>query len=190
MSLNNIEIEIRVELDSDAFSLLATNIARVGKLTKRVRQVDSYLTPRHRNFTEPAFPFEWLSIRERDGAFILNYKHFHPENVPVTDYCDEFEVRTTNGPELRKILSFLDFRNLVTVEKSRETYVLDDAFEIALDTVTDLGYFVEVEVLKDFGSIEAARGQLIEFCQRLNIDASKNDNRGYPYLLMKKRGLV
>lgn len=190
MSHDNIEIEIRIALDSDSFLQLAERVANSGRPKSSRRQVDEYFTPSHRNFVAPEFPFEWLSIRERDGTFILNYKHFHPENVPVTDYCDEFEVRTQNGHELRNILSALDFSSLVTVEKKRDTYVCDDEFEVSFDTVKDLGYFVEIEVLKDFGSIEVAREKLIKFAEGLGIDASKNDNRGYPFLLMAKRGLI
>jgi predicted adenylyl cyclase CyaB len=78
----------------------------------------------------------------------------------------------------------------VTVEKKRDTYVCEDEFEVSFDTVKDLGYFVEIEVLKDFGSVEGAREKLIKFAERLGIDASKNDNRGYPFLLMAKRGLI
>jgi len=190
MSHDNIEIEIRIALDSDSFLEITEKVTKFGRLKSSSRQVDEYFTPSHRNFVAPEFPSEWLSIRGRDGIFILNYKHFHPENVPITDYCDEFEVRTQDGEELRKILCALDFSNLVTVEKERDTYVCDDEFEIALDTVKDLGHFVEIEVLKDFGSVEVSRKKLIKFAERLGIDVSKNDNRGYPFLLMAKRGLI
>lgn len=190
MSEHGIEIELRVSLDKASFHSLKDEISRIAAPAIKMTQVDEYFTPLHRNFVKPQYPYEWLSIRNRDGAYILNYKHFHPENVPVTDYCDEYEVQTKNGESLREIFIALGFSRLVTVEKYREVYVYNDEFEIAFDDVHDLGWFIEIEVLGSIESVAEARKRLMSFANGLGIDVSKNDNRGYPYLLMVKRGLI
>lgn len=190
MSQDNVEIELRIELDETSFSVFRAKAAKIATEIRQSHQIDEYFTPPHRNFVKPDYPYEWLSIRNRDGAFVLNYKHFYPENVPVTDYCHEYEVQTNEGAELRKILLALGFQSLVAVEKHREVYVCSDEFEIALDTVNDLGYFIEIEVLKTFGSVVETRGRLNAFAVDLGLDVSKNDNRGYPFLLMEKRGII
>ena len=162
----------------------------IARFVKSTKQIDEYLTPIHRNFVEPKFPFEWLSIRRRGEKVILNYKHYYPENVEITTHCDEFESEVKNPEQLEKIFSTLDFKKLVTVEKEREIYVYNDEFEIALDKVKDLGLFIEIEAIKDFGSVEETREKLFEFAKNLGIDITKTDKRGYPYLLMKKKGLI
>ena len=67
--------------------------------------------------------------------------------------------------------------------------MFQDEFEIGLDTVKDLGFFIEIESIKDFGSVEKTRKKIFEFAELLGIDHSR-ELRGYPFLLMKKKGLI
>lgn len=190
MANNNIEIEIKIPIDESNFLKVKEKLQKITKFVKKTEQVDEYFTPVHRNFIEPKFPFEWLSIRNRGDKFILNYKHWHPENVEVATHCDEFEAEIKNPDQIKNIFSAIDFKKLVTVEKEREVFVYNNEFEIALDIVKELGHFIEIETIKDFGSVEVAREKLFEFAKNLGIDISKTDKRGYPYLLMKKKGLI
>lgn len=190
MSHNDTEIEIKIKLDENSFLKIKEMVENTAKFVKKVRQVDEYFTPAHRNFVEPKFPFEWLSIRERGGKAILNYKHFLPEDAEVHTHCDEFETELANPGAMRKIFSALDFKKLVAVDKEREVYTYEDEFEIALDVVKELGYFIEIETMKDFGTVEEARKKLFDFARILGVDVSNPDLRGYPYLLMEKNGLV
>ncbi len=190
MSHNDTEIEIKIKLEKDSFLKVRENVENTAKFVKKVQQTDEYFTPSHRNFVEPKSPFEWLSIRERGGKAILNYKHFHPENSEVHTHCDEFEAELASPEGMRKIFSALDFKKLVTVDKERESYTYEDEFEIALDVVKDLGYFIEIETMKDFGTVEEARKKLFEFAKILGVDVSNPDLRGYPFLLMEKNGML
>ena len=190
MANNDIEIEIKVPLDKDEFFVVKEKLEKIAKFVKDSSQRDAYFTPVHRNFVEPAYPFEWLSIRKRAGKCIINYKHFYPENVETFTHCDEFETEIPKAEQLEKIFLALNLRTLVTVEKQRKTYLYSDEFEIALDTVKELGHFIEIEAIKDFGSVEETRKKLFEFAKALEIDISKTDKRGYPYLLMAKKGLI
>ncbi len=184
------EIEIKIPLNEDEFSKLKERLKEMAKFVKTSQQTDEYFTPAHRNFLEPEFPFEWLSIRKREGKTILNYKHFYPENVKTFTHCDEFETEINNLDQLNKIFSFLNLKKLVTVEKEREVFVYSDEFEIALDTVKELGHFIEIEAIKDFGSVEEAREKIFNFAKNLGVDVSKVDKRGYPFLLMEKKSLI
>lgn len=188
MAANDTEIEIKIPVDKDTFFKVREKLK--GNPVKKTHQKDDYFTPSHRNFVEPEFPFEWLSIRKRGDNFILNYKHFYPENVKTCTHCDEFETEIKNPEKIEKMFSALDLKKLVTVEKEREAFRHKDEFEIALDSVKDLGYFIEIEALKDFGSVELTREKLFEFAKNLGIDVSNPDKRGYPFLLMEKKGLV
>lgn len=190
MSHNDTEIEIKIKLDKDSFLKVREKVENTAKFVKKVQQSDEYFTPAHRNFVEPKFPFEWLSIRKRGDKTILNYKHFHPDNAEVHTHCDEFETELANPSAMRKILSALDFKKLVAVDKEREVYTYNGEFEIALDVVKDLGYFIEIETMKDFVNVENARKRLFEFAKILGVDVSNPDLRGYPFLMMEKKGLV
>jgi adenylate cyclase class 2 len=190
MSNKDLEIEIKIPLDQKTFKKLKGRLKKLAKFEKITKQVDEYFTPAHRNFMARKFPYEWLAIRRRGEKVILTYKHYYPENVDLTKYCDEYETEIKNAEQLDKLFSALNFKSLVTVEKERETYLYKNEFEIALDKVKALGYFMEIEAKKDFGSIKKTRDKIIEFAINLEIDVSKAEKRGYPYLLMTKRGLI
>lgn len=186
----DLEIEIRISLNKSTFLKVKEKVKETAKFTKSSKQIDQYFTPAHRNFVEPKFPFEWLSIRKRGSKIILNYKHFYPENVGLTTHCDEFETEIKKADQLQKIFSALNLKSLVTVEKTREVYVYNNELEVSLDKVKELGYFIEIEAVKDFGGVEATRKKLFEFAKNIGIDTLKTDKRGYPYLLMKKKELI
>lgn len=190
MVKDDVEIEIKIPLSKSAFLKTKIKLKKIAKFSKRSHQIDEYFTPVHRNFVAPRYPFEWLSIRRRGDKVVLNYKHFYPENTKIFTHCDEFETEIAREDKLQKIFSALNFKILVTVDKIRETYISNDSFEIALDKVRGLGDFIEIEAKKNFGSIGVTREKLFEFAKNLGIDITKTDLRGYPFLLMEKRGLI
>lgn len=189
MAHNNQEIEIKISLNETEFHELRVKLGNIARFVKKTEQEDTYFTPYHKNFMQEKHPFEWLSIRKRGQKNILNYKHFYPEDSPVFTHCDEFESEINDFNNLKKIFLSLDIKELVIVNKTRETYKTEE-FEIALDNITDLGHFVEIEAIKDFGDVSVAREKLFLFAKSLGLDVTKTLNFGYPYLLMKKRGFL
>lgn len=190
MASNDIEIEIRIPLEGKTFEKIKQKLLKIAKFAKSTQQVDDYFSPCHRNFVAPTFPFEWLRVRKAGNETVLNYKHFYPENAEKKTHCDEFETVIKNTDSLEKIFSALDLKKLVTVEKQRETYNYNNEFEVALDTVKELGHFIEIEAMNGVGGINATIEKLSEFAKELGIDVSKANDGGYAFLLMKKKGLI
>ncbi len=190
MANQDVEVEIKVPLGEREFAEVREKLGNIARLEKKTEQSDEYFNPPHKDFLAPEFPFEWLSIRKRGDKAILNYKHWYPENTGEATHCDEFETEISKPEKLTKLFSALGFKPIVTVEKQRETWVCGDEFEIALDTVKDLGWFIEVEALKDFGGPEKTRERILEFAKSLGVDTSNEDFRGYPFLLLEKRGII
>lgn len=185
----DIEIEIKVPLDKDEFLSIQEKLKKVAEFLKQEQQVDDYFTPVHRNFLKPEFPFEWLRLRKCDCSSSVTYKRYYPEHEEVHTHCDEFETEVSDVEKLRKIFDSIDVKKLVTVDKARVAFIYGD-FEIVLDDVKELGYFVEIEALKDFGGVEATRQKIFDVAREFGIDVSKCDLRGYPNLLMRKKGLL
>ncbi len=190
MAENNQEIELKFKLDKEEFLKIKEKISKIAKFVKSVDQKDEYISPSHRNFLAPKYPYEWLSIRERGNKTILNYKHFYPEEVEVHTHCDELEFEAENAEQLKQLFSALNFKTNVVIEKQREVYNYNDEFEIALDTVKELGCFIEIEALKHQETVEKTREKLFEFAKSLGIDISASDKRGYPYIMMKLKELI
>lgn len=61
-----------------------------------------------------------------------------------------------------------------------------DKYEISLDSVLELGYFVEIEVKNyDLGPREEY-DKLVEVVKAFNLNMKSIDKRGYPYHLIYK----
>lgn len=179
-------MEVRIPLREEEVSRIRSEMPSHGRSRGRMEQVDEYFTPPHKDFMEPEHPFEWLSIRRRGGKALLNYKRFHSDRPGEFTHCDEVETEVGDAESLKKTFSALGFRPLVTVEKERETFLVGDEFEVALDAVKELGHFIEIEALKDFGGAKEARKKVIAFAKRLGLDVSQESKRGYAYLVAKK----
>ena len=190
MAHGNQEIEIKIPVSEETFKSVREKLQKLATPSGSSRQVDSYFSPSHRDFMEPRFPFEWLSVRRRGDSAILTYKHWYPENQEISTHCDEFETPVNDPEQLERVLKVLDFRPLVTVEKTRETFRFEDRLEICLDDVKDLGFFIEIESMKNLGTVEETRKQLFGFAARLGLENTRMDKRGYPYELMRKKGLL
>ena len=78
----------------------------------------------------------------------------------------------------------------MTIDKQRESYEFEDRFEIDLDIVKGLGYFVEIEAMKDFGGRDATYDEVANFAQKLGLNSKNQDNDGYVLMIMKKKGLA
>lgn len=191
MSLDR-EVEIKIKVDNKTFDTLVERLnsdphsAPIGEEV----QTDEYYSPRHNSFIDKKNPYEWLRISTRGRKRVVNYKHFFPENAEVFDYCDEYNTVIEDPDQLRKIFNALGFKQIAVVEKTRGAYIYAREFEIALDRVKGLGNFVEIEAKTDFDSVEKTKKRVEELARELGLNPRKAENRGYPYLLMEKLGLL
>ena len=64
--------------------------------------------------------------------------------------------------------------------KKRLKYIYKNIFEIVLDKVDDLGYFIEIEALEDLGGIEETRRRVVAIIKDLAVKNFRQDLRGYP----------
>ena len=87
---NDVEIEIKIKISKEKYQSLKENLKKISKYDKITMQKDEYFTPESMDFTKEQYPFEWLSIRERDGKKILNYKHYYPEGAEKHEWFNEY----------------------------------------------------------------------------------------------------
>jgi len=186
----HIEVEIKIKVDN--FNLLKKALMGNGKLIKSIRQVDEYYTPCQRNFFKQKNPTEWLRVRTNPDKTIFEYdKSINMQENGQQDYAQEYETEVKQPEELKKILKFLDFKKVITVDKKRE-YWDCGSFEVVLDEVKNLGSFVEVELVKNYKNASLGRQKCIDFLKKLNVQITENDiiKNGYPVLLMNARRRV
>jgi adenylate cyclase class 2 len=189
MAYNDQEIELKLALSESKFIKITNKLEKEAKFIKASQQTDDYYTPKTHSFLETKYPFEWLSVRYRDGKASINYKHWYPENTKYTTHCDEYETEVSDKNQVDLILKALNFIKFVSVKKKRRVFSYSDSLEIALDEVQELGYFIEVETIKDFGSVEKAREIILIFTKSLGLKDTKTIPGGYASALMRKKGI-
>lgn len=189
MAFGDREIEVKTPVSKEEFLRITKYLRKKGKFVKSSKQIDIYYTPFGRVFLKPKNPFEWLSLRERNERVTINYKHWYPEGTELTTHCDEYETEVGNKKQFQKLLSALRFEELVTVEKTRQVFVKDE-LEISLDKVKSLGYFVEIESLKNSGGIKRTRKRILDFAKKLGMAKLVNVPGGYACELMRRKGFL
>ena len=180
----DLETEIKIRLNEKEFKYLRSFMASNAKYLKTTNQVDTYYNPKHRSFIEEDEITEWLRIGKRGGKTILNYKHWYDNK-----YCDEYEVELDNDENMDRILSILGLERIAVVDKERSTYFYKDKYEVALDKVESLGYFIEIEVKEYDKGIDPSKeyDALLKVARELNLDLNNIDKRGYPYHIIRDK---
>lgn len=190
MAHNNVEVEIKIPLSKKEFLRIKSYLKKSSRFVKSSEHKDHYYTPNHQSFLKKKYPYEWLTIRQRDGKTLFNYKHWYPENTKYTTHCDEYETEVNDAKSLANILKALSFRKFISVEKRRLVFRYKNRMEIALDEVRGLGYFVEIESLKDFGGAKKTHQEVLKFAQSLGLHETKTVPGGYAAELMRRKGLM
>ena len=188
------EVELKVQAAHEPIreALAAREATRLGT----VRQADTYYDAPHRSFADTD---EALRLRhetreggteEREGDTAederetthLAYKG--PLIEAASKTREEAETAVTDPDATGAILDALGFTPAARVTKHRERFVLG-AYTVALDSVEDLGTFVEVErtVEADDG-IGAARDGARELLADLWLDPDDQIRTSYLELLL------
>ncbi len=178
---NDIETEIKIKITKLEYEKLINFMKNNAKFLKENKQLDTYYQPSYRKFLNDKEINEWLRIGERGNKIILNYKNWH-DNM----YCDEYEVEIDNSENLDKIFSILGLEKIAVVNKERKTYMYLNKYEIALDFVKDLGYFIEIEVKDYTKELIDEYNDLLKLTKDFNLNLDNIDKRGYPYHIIYK----
>ncbi len=183
MAHKNIEIEIQVNIEN--VQPLLNFLELKGIFKHEVRQVDEYFSPAHDDFLALRPVSRWLRIRQTEKGNSLNYKNWHFEADGKSNYCDEFETKIEDIASTKKILEALNFKNIVVVDKIRKIWEFED-FEIAIDSVKDLGEFVEIEYIGKDETVDPKKvtKEMILFLKSLELGKITRNHVGYPFLML------
>lgn len=181
---SNIETEIKIKLEENEYNRLKNFFQNNAKFINEINQVDTYYQPTYRKFIPENINdkvSEWLRIGKRGNKTILNYKNWYEK------YCDEYEVEIDDEKNLEKIFKVLGLEQITIVDKTRLTYLYLDKYEIALDIVKELGYFIEIEIKRYDKSPFEEYDELLIISKELNLNLSTIDKRGYPYYMIAQK---
>ncbi len=183
MANNNIEVEIQVNVEN--IKPLIEFLKKNGSFLAEKHQADEYFSPAHKNFLGVRPVAEWLRLRDANGKYSINYKNWHFDENGKSYYCDEFETEIESIDKLKKILSVLNFKSIAIVDKLRKIWTYKD-YEIAIDSVKNLGDFVEVEYVGKNEKIDPKKitAEMIDFLKKAGCGKIIRNYVGYPFLLL------
>lgn len=181
--MQNIEIEIQVNIENS--KPLMDFLEKNAEFISEEHQIDEYFSPTHQDFIEAQPVKEWLRLRDSGGKYSINYKNWYFDKKGKSNYCDEYETRLENLNQIRKILGALNFRPLVKVDKLRKIWKYKD-YEIAVDSVKNLGDFVEIEYIGKNENIrpKIITQEMIDLLKEINCGKIKRNYVGYPFQLL------
>jgi len=176
-----IEIQVKIENINNLLDFLKEN----GVFMFENRQLDEYFVPIHRDFTKVRPLKEWLRLRDSNGKYSINYKNWYFDENCKSYKCDEYESRVENIDSLRKIFQVLNFRSIAIVDKLRKVWNYKD-YEIAVDSVKDLGDFVEIEFKGDSEQRDPKEitKEMINFLKGIGCGKIQRNYVGYPFQLL------
>jgi len=184
--VKDIEIEFKFSLENP--EELIEKLNSVASVKHRDHyQKDIYFVPVHRDFLGAEPVSEWLRLRHTDKGCSINYKNWYfDEEGKNSSYCDEFETGVEDIGVLLNIFKRLNINEVVVVEKIRNTWMYKDV-EIAVDKVTELGHYIELEYKGDGEDIEENKNHLYKVLEELGARVGSQNFLGYPMILLKKR---
>lgn len=137
-------IEVEVKAIVKDFEEVRKNLTKIGAVKiKTEHQSDVYYNAPHKDFGETDEALRIRQIPENGKKrVILTYKGAKLDNVSKTR--KEIEVDVSDAEKTSLILENLNFRKAASVKKNRDIYHIKE-FIITLDTVKDVGTYVEIE---------------------------------------------
>ncbi len=179
------EVEVKVRADHET---VRSHLSELGAdSVGTVTQVDTYFDAPHREFVETD---EALRIRREteDDETNARLTYKGPLVEAESKTREEVEAAVANGDDVRAILESLGFSPAATVRKERERFQHGE-FTITLDSVDDVGEFVEVETHAESEDVvETGREAAFDVLRNLDLDPDEQIRTSYLGLLLADDG--
>lgn len=180
------EIEVKLEITEKDYKKYLSFLLKNGSNHTKKEQNDIYFSPRQRPFFGGDIDDECLRIRIMNDKYVLSYKKIFFGNSDDDIHLEEHECEVLNLEQVIKILECLGIEKVLTLHKVRNSFIYQNIFEISLDNVQDLGYFIEIEVKDDNLSVSDANIKLKELISFLDLSFSSRNLDGYANMLYEK----
>ncbi|MHA1212243.1 MAG: class IV adenylate cyclase [Candidatus Heimdallarchaeota archaeon] len=176
-----IEVELKLKVDN-LEDIEYSLVEKGASLVEMVIQRDHYFAHPTRDYS---ITDEALRIREDGERFYLTYKGPKFDDKSKTRL--EYNVKIANSTEMIKILTLLDFKQVIVVTKERKIYQYKNT-QCCLDHIESLGSFIEVEqIIEDKAEYPTIRNNLYEILKELKLDPAKQITESYMELILKNQ---
>jgi adenylate cyclase, class 2 len=187
------EVEVKLPLaDKEA---MKKTILQIGGIEKNSEmQTDMYYDPPCRSFAETD---ESVRVRHRtrtEGMSLSETGHTPVELTYKGSKIDkttktrlEYTVDLVDSESMVQILLNTGFKYIVTIVKHREFFDVD-GITVSLDVVTDVGKYVELELMADGKEgMKVARNRILKLVDTLGLDEKDMVRESYLELYLENR---
>jgi len=177
-------LEIELKIKVDALDPVRQRLnERNAQFCGKGHEHDIYYNAPHRDF---GITDEAMRVRYTDNHAVITYKGAKLKKYSLKAR-EELNTAVESGEVFEQILDRLGFVKTAEVNKWRENYRLGNA-AIALDTVDELGTFVEVEIMTELSGTDAT-GQINTLAKEIGV-SGEPILTSYLELLLSKRSEV
>ena len=178
-----VEIKIRTDLESAELKLMNNGF----EPDVHVKETDIYFDNVNGDIRGNDTALRIRTIKYPDSAIsrsYITYKGNRFDDVSMTR--PEYESSISNADDVARILEALGYSPVKpTVIKERSRYVKED-ISACLDRVEGLGDFLELEILTDEDTKDAALARLWKTLELLGYDRSETTTVSYLSMLQMK----
>lgn len=146
------EIEVKIKLDTKNLEFFKKWLEENATYIGADLQEEYYLNPKDSSWFKVhpegyIYALRYLRIRMSPLGDTICYKDWTPwSDAEITaPYCSEQEVGVTDGLVALELLKSLGYTKITAFKKRRQSFVYKN-MEISIDSVDDLGVFIEFEV--------------------------------------------
>lgn len=183
--MDNKEIEIKLQIEEKDYYRLSTLMEKTAAFEGEKKQIDKYYSPIDISFYDRGD--RCLRVRAENNTAFLSYKRIY-EKGTQRQFIEEFETRVDNPDMIDNILKALGYRAEIIVDKHRLNYRTINGFLIALDSVKNLGFFIEVENVNESETVQKRNLDLERYVSGLDLSLAKRNTEGYSNMLYRKLG--
>jgi adenylate cyclase class 2 len=180
-------LEIELKFPVQSFESVETELAKRDVVFgPAVHQVDQYFAHQLRDFAETD---EALRLRRLAHRCQVTYKGPKLDQLSKTRREIEFTVGVEDADNVEQLFKELGFHPVAIVKKHRRHAAVTwnaISVTVALDTVENVGLFVELEVVATTGDFEPIRQELFRLSASLNL--VDTERRSYLELLLLRGG--
>ena len=171
-------MEIKIKLTKEEYENLNKMMKLIGKFLLQSNQQDIYYQSDYLGDEINKL----LRIRLSGNKKILTYKTYN-NNM----YYEEYEVEIDNSNNMMKIFDFIGLKKITEVKKERMIYSYQDKYEVSLDKVDNLGYFIEIEVKGTINDYFEEYDNLLKNSRNLGLNLNNIEQKRYPQLMISKQ---
>ncbi len=177
------EIEIRARINNlDNFLVALNKLPGIKTKKMSARQVDTYL--KHSLDKERKIIFR-IRRKANKAIFTLKTKSQHDKKDVA---WKDIDIQFDEPDRLEDILLNSGYEYVVLIDKVRDSFQYQK-YEINIDNIRDLGYFVEIECMCDQNKSKVIDSEIVSMREILLSLGCENDDiieRGYVQLMEEK----